>query len=176
MAMNRVQFQRGLSMAEFLDRYGSEDKCEAALIAARWPKGFACPACGSGVHSAFVRAGRRYWQCAACRHQCSVISGTIFESTKLPLTRWFLAMHLLTQAKNNVSALELKRHLGVCYKTAWLMKHKLMEVMRQREDTRVLDGRVEIDDAYLGGERSGGKSGRGSENKVAVHRRGANHP
>jgi hypothetical protein len=114
----------------------------------------------------FWRAGRRYWQCAACRHQCSVISGTVFEATKLPLTRWFVAMHLLTQAKNNVSALELKRHLGVCYKTAWLMKHKLMEVMRQREDARVLDGRVEIDDAYLGGERSGGKCGRGSENKV----------
>ena len=66
-----------------------------------------------GGYSAFVRARRRYWQCAACRHQCSAISGTIFESTKLPLTRWFLAMHLLTQAKNNVSALELKRHLGV---------------------------------------------------------------
>jgi ribosomal protein L37AE/L43A len=166
MAMNRVQFQRGLSMAEFLDRYGSEDKCEAALVAARWPKGFACPACGSGVHSVFVRARRRYWQCAECRHQCSAISGTIFESTKLALTRWFLAMHLLTQSKNNVSALELKRHLGVCYKSAWLMKHKLMEVMRQREEGRVLHGRVEIDDAYLGGERSGGKSGRSSENKV----------
>jgi hypothetical protein len=90
----------------------------------------------------------------------------VFASTKLPLTRWFLAMHLLTQAKNNVSALELKRHLGVCYKTAWLVKHKLMEVMRLREDERQLDGRVEIDDAYLGGERTGGKVGRGSENKV----------
>jgi ribosomal protein L37AE/L43A len=166
MAMNRVQFQRGLSMAEFFERYGSEDKCEAALVASRWPRGFACPACGSSAHSAFVREGRRYWQCSSCRHQCSVISGTIFESTKLPLTRWFLAMHLLTQSKNNVSALELKRHLGVCYKSAWLMKHKLMEVMRQREDTRQLDGRVEIDDAYLGGELSGGKSGRGSQNKV----------
>src|SRR5450432_590649 len=166
MAMNRVQFQPGLSMIEFLDRYGSEDKCEAALLESRWPKGFACPACNSGVHSGFIRAGRRYWQCAACHHQCSAISGTIFESTKLPLTRWFLAMHLLTQSKNNVSALELKRHLGVCYKSAWLMKHKLMEVMRQREDGRELDGRVELDDAYLGGERSGGKAGRGSENKI----------
>jgi ribosomal protein L37AE/L43A len=166
MAMNRVQFQPGLSMTEFLDRYGSEDKCEAALVAARWPQGFACPACASGVHSVFVRDGRRYWQCGSCRHQCSVISGTIFEATKLPLMRWFVAMHLLTQSKNNVAALELKRHLGVCYKTAWLMKHKLMEVMRQREDSRVLDGRVEIDDAYLGGERAGGKRGRGSENKI----------
>ena len=167
MAMNRVQFQRGLSMADFLNRYGSENECESALVASRWPQGFVCPACGSGVHTVFVRAGRRYWQCGACRHQCSAISGTIFESTKLLLTRWFVAMHLLTQSKNNVAALELKRHLGVCYKTAWLMKHKLMEVMRQREDSRQLDGRVEIDDAYLGGERTGDKSGRGSENKVS---------
>jgi len=164
--MNRVQFQRGLSMAEFLQRYGSEDKCEAALVASRWPEGFVCPACGSGAHGVFARSARRYWQCGACRHQCSAISGTIFESTKLPLTRWFLAMHLLTQSKNNVSALELKRHLGVCYKSAWLMKHKLMEVMRQREDSRQLDGRVEIDDAYLGGEHPEGKRGRGSQNKV----------
>ncbi len=166
MAMNRVQFQAGLSMAEFLDRYGSEAKCESALAAARWPDGFRCPACGATEHSTFVRGRRRYWQCTSCRHQSSALCGTIFEATKLPLTRWFLAMHLLTQAKNNVSALELKRHLGVCYKSAWLMKHKLMEVMRLREDSRVLDGRVEIDDAYLGGERMGGKSGRGSENKV----------
>ena len=55
-------------------------------------------------------------------------AGTIFESSKLRLSTWFLAMHLLTQSKNFISALELKRHLGVCYKTAWLVKHKLMEV------------------------------------------------
>ena len=166
MKMNRVQFQPGLSMAEFMDRYGSDDKCEAALIASRWPKGFSCPACDCGHSSSFRRAGLLYFQCTACRHQCSLISGTIFEATKLGLSRWFLALHLLTQSKNNVAALELMRHLGVCYKTAWLMKHKIMEVMRVREDDRLLVGRVELDDAYLGGERSGGKSGRGSENKV----------
>ena len=166
MAMNRVQFQPGLSMAEFMARYGSDGSCEAALIESRWPKGFVCPSCGGGHSSSFRRKGRLYFQCTACRHQCSVISGTIFEATKLPLSRWFLAMHLLTQSKNNVAALELMRHLGVCYKTAWLMKHKLMEVMRVREDPRQLEGRVEIDDAYLGGERTGGKVGRGSENKV----------
>ena len=166
MAMNRVQFQPGLSMAEFMARYGSDDSCEAALIESRWPEGFVCPSCGCGHSSSFRREGRLYFQCTGCRHQCSVISGTIFEATKLPLSRWFLAMHLLTQSKNNVAALELQRHLGVCYKTAWLMKHKLMEVMREREDSRQLEGRVEIDDAYLGGERMGGKVGRGSENKV----------
>jgi len=166
MAMNRVQFQPGLSMAEFFERYGSEGQCEAALFAARWPSGWRCPSCQCPWHSSFVREGRRYWQCSARRHQSSLTSGTVFEATKLPLKRWFLAMHLLTQSKNNVSALELKRHLGVCYKTALTMKHKLMEVMRLREDSRQLDGRVEIDDAYLGGQRSGGKTGRGSENKV----------
>jgi hypothetical protein len=88
------------------------------------------------------------------------------QATKLPLRVWFYAMQLLTQAKNNVSALELKRHLGVCYRTAWRLKHKLQEAMRLDEAPRKLSGRVEVDDAYLGGERSGGKPGRGSENKV----------
>jgi hypothetical protein len=166
MAINKIQFQRGLSMAEFLSRYGTEDQCEQALMASRWPAGFACPRCDSGVHTTFRRDGLLYLQCAGCRHQCSLIVGTIFENTKLELTQWFLAMHLLTQSKNNVSALELKRHLGVCYKTAWLLKHKLMEVMRLREESRQLTGRVEIDDAYLGGVLPGGKTGRGSENKV----------
>ena len=167
MAMNRVQFQKGLSMQEFMDRYGSVEQCEQAVMAWRWPQGFACPACGSGVHSSFRRGTLLYLQCSACRYQCSLISGTLFEATKLPLTRWFLAMHLLTQSKNNIAALELMRHLGVSYRTAWLVKHKLMETMRQREDGRQLSGRLEIDDAYLGGELPGGKSGRGSENKVS---------
>ena len=79
-------------------------------------------------------------------------SGTVFENTKLPLTVWFLAMHLLTQAKNNVAGLERARHPCVCYRTAWLIKHKIMEVMRQREEGRQLTGRIEMDDAYLGGE------------------------
>ena len=167
MAMNRVQFQQGLSLPRFMELYGTEQQCEQAVIAARWPSGFACPACGlMEARSTFRRQGRLYWQCAGCPRQCSAISGTVFESTKLPLTRWFMAMQLLTQSKNNVSALELERQIGVCYRTAWLIKHKLLEAMRLAEIDRQLTGRVEIDDAYLGGERSGGKAGRGSENKV----------
>jgi len=167
MPMNRVQFQPGLSMPEFMQLYGTHERCEVALTLARWPKGFSCPACGGSSRTSFRRQGRLYWQCGGCQSQCSVTSGTIFENTKLSLTVWFLAMHLLTQAKNNVSALELKRHLGVCYRTAWLIKHKLLEVMRQREEGRQLSGRIEMDDAYLGGERHGGTAGRGSENKVS---------
>ena len=166
MRMNRVQFQPGLSMFEFQERYGTEEKCEAALAAARWPEGFRCPRCQGCAAYSFRRGRQPYRQCAGCDYQCSVIAGTIFESTKLPLTRWFMAFQLLSQAKNNVAALELMRQLGVSYPSAWLMKHKIMEAMRIREDERRLDGRVELDDAYLGGECSGGKTGRGSENKV----------
>lgn len=168
MAMNKVQFQHGLPLLEFFQSYGTEVQCEDIVRAWRWPSGFSCPRCPQSQieHSEFRRAGRLYFQCSACRYQCSLVAGTIFESTKLALPKWFVAMHLITQAKNSVSALELKRHLGVSYPTAWLVKHKLMEVMLQREATRELTGRVEIDDVYLGGEYHGGKPGRGSPNKV----------
>lgn len=75
--------------------------------------GFVCPACGGAGRTCFERGGLRYWQCGDCAHQCSLISGTIFEASKLPLTRWFLAMQLLTQARNNFSALGLMRQFGV---------------------------------------------------------------
>jgi transposase-like protein len=127
MQMNRVQFQKGLSTPEFLALYGTQEQCEQALVAVRWLSGFVCPACGvMESRTTFRRQGRLYWQCSGCEHQCSVTSGTVFGSTKLPLTLWFLAMQLLTQSKTNVSALELKRQLGVCYRTAWLVKHKLL--------------------------------------------------
>ncbi len=77
-------------------------------------------------------------------------------------------MYLLTQTKTGMSALELHRHLGVSYRTAWLVKHKLMAVMFEQERDRRLEGVVQIDDAFLGGERTGGKRGRGSENKVPL--------
>jgi hypothetical protein len=76
-----------------------------------------------------------------------------------------LALYLLTPSKTNLAALELMRHLGVNYKTAWRIKHMVMQAMTEREETRQLDGSEQIDDAYLGGERNGGKPGRGSENK-----------
>ena len=168
MPMNRVQFQKGLSLPEFMDRYGTEEQCEQAVASARWPGGFVCPACGvMQSRTSFRRDGRLYWQCAGCQHQCSVTSGTVFEATKLPLTRWFQAMQLLTQAKNNVSALELTRQLGVSYRTAWLIKHKLLQAMVLAESDRQLSGRVGVDDANLGGERSGGKGGRGTQNLMA---------
>jgi hypothetical protein len=109
-----------------------------------------------------------------------LVAGTLFASTKLPLTTWFLALYLLTQTKNGMAALELMRHLGVCHRTAWRIKHKVMEAMAARDAGRQLGGLVQIDDAYLGGEHPGGKPGRGSPNKrpfvVAVSTNFAGRP
>lgn len=165
MAINAVQFQHGLSLAEFVAQYGTEAKCYRALYRSRWPQGFRCPACANRAHSRFRRDGRVYYQCCACRHQTTLVSGTLFEGTKLPLRTWFVAIYLLTSTKTNLSALELKRHLGVRYRTAWRLKHKIMQAMMEREETRQLAGFVQVDDAYLGGERNGGKVGRGAPGK-----------
>lgn len=165
MAMNRIQFQPGLSLPAFLAEYGSEGQCERALEAARWPDGFVCSRCAGKGCSKFYRHRQAYWQCSQCRHQSSLRSGTVFEHSRLPLRTWLLAMYLLGQSKTNLSALELMRHLGVSYPAAWRMKHKLMQAMDEREAGRKLGGVVQLDDAYLGGERNGGKAGRGSENK-----------
>ncbi len=166
MAMNRIQFQPGLSMPEFHKDFGTEAQCEQALESARWPSGVHCPRCDGTAHYVVRDGSRKVFQCQACRHQASLIAGTIFQGSKLPLTIWFLAIYLISQAKTGLSALALKRQLGVSYPTAWLMHHKLMQAMATREERYVLEGKVQVDDAYLGGERTGGKVGRGSENKV----------
>ena len=166
MPMNRIQFQPGLSIPDFHSRYGTEEQCAAALAQARWPGGFRCPKCDRPDHYVVVRGSHKLLQCHGCRHQTSVTAGTALHSTKLPLSRWFLAIYLISQAKSGLSALALKRQLGVSYPTAWRVHHKLMQAMVEREQRYQLAGDVQVDDAYLGGERSGGKAGRGSENKV----------
>jgi transposase-like protein len=165
MAMNPIQFQKGLSLAQFMRDYGTEAKCYRALYRSRWPDGFRCPSCGGARRSRFRREGRVYYQCRRCRHQTTLTSGTLFQSTQLPLRTWMLALYLLTSTKTDLSALELMRHLGVTYKAAWRIKHKVMQAMAEREAPRRLDGFVQIDDAYLGGEHNGGKVGRGSPGK-----------
>jgi ribosomal protein L37AE/L43A len=166
MPRNRVQFQKGLGLVEFNRRYGSEEQCHAALVAMRWPDGFVCPKCGGSKHS-YSRA-RRIFQCSACRKQTSAKAGTIFHKSTTPLTKWFLAMHLVTSSKNDIASLELSRQIDVKWDTAWLFKQKLMEVMRQRNSIYKLSGDVQVDDAYLGGERPAkpGKTGRSAEGKT----------
>ena len=94
------------------------------------------------------------------------VADTLFQSTHLALGIWFLAIYLVSQARTGLSALDLKRQLGLSYPTAWLVQQKLMQAMVERDAQYTLSGDVQVDDAYLGGELAGGKAGRGSENKV----------
>ncbi len=164
MARNMVQFQKGLSMVDFLNKYGSEEACREAVFTLRWPEGFRCPECGNSTHCEIK--SRQVFQCHHCHHQTSLTARTIFDRTKLPLTVWFLAMFFLTQSKTGMSAMALARHLGVSYNTAWLLKQKLMQTMRERDDSKPLSGSIQVDDAFWGGERRGGKRGRGAEGKT----------
>jgi transposase-like protein len=164
MARNKVQFQKGLSEAAFEALYGSEEKCRAVVIASRWPNGFECPVCGGRTYSEVTT--RRLFQCSTCRRQTSPTAGTIFASTHVPLRLWFSTMYHLTQSKQGISSIELGRRLGVTQTTAWKIKHKLAQVMMERDAKKRLKGRVELDDVYLGGERSGGKRGRGAPGKT----------
>ena len=164
MAKNEVQFQKGMSLPTFLQQYGTEEQCREAVFLRRWPQGFRCPECDHSSHCQL--SCRPLLQCNRCHHQTSITAGTVFACTKLPLTTWFLAIYLLTQSKNGISALALSRQLGIGYNAAWLMKHKLMQTMRERDDNQPLFGPVQIDDAFWGGERHGGKRGRGAEAKT----------
>ena len=125
-------------------------------------------------------SSRKLQQCNRCHRQTSITAGTIFDSTKLPLTVWFQAIYLMTQDKKGVSAMKLHRHLGISYNAAWRIRHKLMQVMMERDREHPLSGWIQLDDAYLGGERSGGKRGRGAPGKTpfvaAVQTNEQGHP
>jgi transposase-like protein len=164
MSKNEVQFQKGYSLPELFSEYGTDEQCAAALFEWKWPTGFECPKCGSS-HDWHLKC-RQVFQCRQCHHQTTLTSGTIFADTKLPLRIWFLAIHLITQSKTGLSALALKRQLGVSYNTAWKIKHKIMHVMKARDDSKPLAGIIPMDDVYWGGEQHGGKRGRGSDNKT----------
>src|SRR3954469_19745317 len=156
---------RGLSEVEFRERFGTEEACRTALFAMRWREGLTCPACGGRGFCALTT--RKVFQCNRCKRQLSRTAGTVFQDTKLPLVTWFAAVYQLTQSKGGISSIELARRLGVRRPTAWLVKHKLMRAMAAREAGKPkLAGRVEVDDAYLGGERQGGKRGRGAAGKT----------
>lgn len=178
MRKNWIQFQKGLSQDDFQRLYGTDAQCREVLMKARWPDGFVCPTCGATEHCVLSR--RQLCQCNRCRTQTSITAGTIFQATKLPLRKWFLAVHFITKAKNGISSLELARDLGVRQMTAWTVKQKIMQVMKEREKDTILSGRVEVDDSYLGGELQGGKPGRGSQNKIpfiaAVETNEEGHP
>jgi len=136
MARNVVQFQKGLSETGFEQLYGTEEQCRTAVIASRWPNGFECPACGGCAYSEVKTRG--LFQCSTCRRQTSPIAGTIFASTHVPLRIWFRAAYHLTQSKQGISSIELGRRLGVTQTTAWKIKHKLKQVMMERDASKRL--------------------------------------
>lgn len=166
MSINKVQFQKGLSMDGFLEKFGLEKQCLEYIENAKFKNGYKCHKCGSLNYYIVWHGTKKTFQCKNCGTQTTLTSGTIFQNTKLPIKIWFQAMFFITQSKNNISALELKRLLGICYRSAWRLKHKIIQSMLERENKRILEGIVQLDDAYLGGRNSGGKAGRGSENKI----------
>jgi len=167
MGQNIVQFQRGLGMEKFHTLYGTEEQCIRAVHEMRWTEGFECAECGHLENYKKERQGRLLI-CQHCYHKTYLTAGTIFQNSKLPLRKWFLAMHLLTKNKQGIAALQLMRELSVSYETAWSLKQKLMVVMEERISEKKLQGDTVVDDVYMGGKHTGGKRGRGSENKVPV--------
>lgn len=114
MAMNRVQFQRGMSLTEFSKCCGTEVACEAALVQQRGGSGFVCIRCSGATAQTFRRVGVLYHQCCNCGRQTSVRVGTLFAHSRLPLTKLFLAIYLLVKIKPNLAASDLTLHVNVC--------------------------------------------------------------
>jgi transposase-like protein len=139
------------TLLELERRFATEQSCRAYLMALRWPQGIVCPRCGGPAWS--LARGR--WLCRGCRYEASVLAGTIFQDTKLPLAIWFRAAWLVTSQKNGASALGVQRALGLrSYKTAWAMLQKLRRGMVRPGRDR-LGGRVEVDETYWGGPEPG---------------------
>lgn len=151
------------TLLELEQRFSDEAKCRAYLFALRWPQGFVCPICGA--KGLAIRRG--LWRCFRCGRETSVLAGTIFQDSKLPLSVWFRAIWHVASQKNGVSALGLQRVLGFGnYKTAWAMLHKLRRAMVRPGRDR-LSGVVEVDEAYWGAEESGVR-GRQSVRKALI--------
>ena len=119
---------RGLTDAAFEAQFGTEEACLAALVGARQSAGMPCPRCDNPKSYVY---GRRVG-CTRCDERWSVTSGTVMADTKLPLTKWFRAMHLMTSTKQGISALELGRRVGVSYPTAWYLHKRLRHAMTER--------------------------------------------
>lgn len=157
---------------EFDRRFRHEQDCLDYLFDLRWPGGFVCPNCG---HTAYWKSARALFMCQKCQKQASVTAGTIFHGAKKPLTVWFKALWWFSTRKSGVNAVSLQQMLGLgSYRTAWcwLQKFRTCTIF---PDRTALSGKIEADEFYLGGERSG-KRGRGADHKckvaVAVERQG----
>jgi len=145
-----------IDLFQLLDQFGSEKACRESLAELRWPDGVRCPRCEGGRHA--YDSERFVWDCYSCGYQFSVMSGTIFHDTKLPLRKWFMAVLLMCEARKGISANQMKRTIGVSYKTAWYLCHRIRSAMEGSAED-LLTGIVEVDETYIGGKVRG--KGRG---------------
>lgn len=153
------------TIAEFMERFGTEDACRDYLTKQRWPNGFVCPRCGHEHSTHLVHWDR--WVCRKCHHQASLTADTSLRGTRKPVKTWLLAMYLITTSKGGISAKELQRQLGLgSYQTAWTWLHKLRGAM-VAHPRKPLEGEVELDESYLGGKEKDVK-GRQTEKKAIV--------
>lgn len=139
-------------LTKIIEQFGSDDKCRTELESLRWPDGVTCPRCKAISISKVTK--RSQFDCNTCRYQFSVTAGTIFNDSHLPLWKWFLATLLLCEARKGFSANQMKRTLGVSYKTAWYLCHRIRAAMAEA-DRPMLDGTVEMDETYVGGVKRG---------------------
>ncbi len=155
-------------LSEIVERYNCDEKCRSYMEELRWPKGPECPSC----HGAdIVRVGNRQsvLRCRTCQRQFTATVGTIFHDSHLPLTKWYLAILLMCEAKKGISAHQMKRTLGMAYKTAWYLCHRIREAMaKANEGQPKASGVVEMDETYLGPRERGGKRGRGAKKQVVI--------
>src|SRR6266567_80065 len=138
---------RARSLSEFQTSFPDERSCAGFLFDRRWPQGFVCPACG-GTRAALLKSRAHTYECLDCGRQTSITAGTAMHRSKLPLTTWFWAAHLMATHSNGMSARQLEDQLGVTYKTAWLLTQKLRRSMVD-PDRDPLEGVVEVDQAEI---------------------------
>src|SRR5438477_6311111 len=156
------------SVREFFERFPTEEACLAHLMDVRHGMQHVCEHCRK--FSTFHRlADRPAYTCAHCGYNVHPCAGTVFHDTRTPLRMWFYAIYLFVTTRHGVSGKELQRQLGVTYKTAYRIGIQIRKLMEQSEGfTGLLGGHVEMDEAYVGGRRSGGKRGRGAPGKAIV--------
>ena len=136
-------------------KFADESFCKDFLLDIRFEKGFACPFCGG---SEFRKISTRHLlRCKFCKTDISATNGTFMHGTHLPLRLWIITAFLIMSNKCSVSAVTLMRSLGVTYKTAWYVLHRIRKVMKCRDERYLLDGIVELDDTYLGAPTHGKK-------------------
>lgn len=149
MAKAKVEKEKPeVDLLAVINRFGDEEKCRAYLEQLRWPEGVKCIRCQSDKISRIHTRG--LFTCDGCGYQFSVKVGTIFHDSHLPLTKWFLAIYLMSESRKGVSANQLKRTLGVAYKTAWYLCHRIRAAVKDA-DTTLLSGIIEVDETYIGG-------------------------